>query len=130
MNHSEFAFDRQPTFEDDRCELAQILRGRGWVTAAEIERLRPNWASRDHRYIRRLAQPRRGEPMQIISGPGTKGYHFAPELPVEEIDRASNLRKAQGRELFRSGVQLSHLAALRRKTESLQGTHHPVPSVP
>lgn len=72
--------------ENDVRELEQLLRGRGWVTRREIERLRPAWRDGEGRYLRVLA----GHSGRIVSGPGAPGYRLADDSTLDdpEVDEA------------------------------------------
>lgn len=115
---------RRTVTQDAAEELYQLLRGRGWVTAAEIERLRPEWARPDHRFVRLLASAAQG---RVLSFPGSPGYRLTAELTAEEIDQldhAGNARISQGRDLMRSGIRLRRIAALRRAEITLTTARH------
>lgn len=67
---------------DAVAELRGLLRGRGWVTAAELRGLRPKWSER---FIRLLANASFG---RVLSWPGSPGYRLTIEASAEEREEA------------------------------------------
>jgi hypothetical protein len=101
---------------DSVAELCGLLRGRGWVTAREIQRWRPHWRDR---FIRLLANESAG---RIVSFPGSPGYRLAEDLPAHDIatlDHAAAALIHQGRDMVRRGIKFRRLAALRRAAAEL-----------
>ena len=93
-------------------ELCQLLRGRKWMTAREIQTYRPQWTER---FIRALAE---WSQRRVLSYPGSPGYRLTEELSAQEIemlDHAGNSMISQGRQMARRGIGFRRLAALRRK---------------
>ncbi len=108
---------------DAIAELCGLLRGRGWVKARTLRRLRPAWTER---HIRALASASGG---RVISGPGTPGYRLAAEIAdaeLEAIAHAGRSQLSQGRHMARRGVAILRFVALRRKAAEPSGPlpHH------
>lgn len=93
-------------------ELCQLLRGRGWVTARELQAVRPQWNERFIRLLASAARPR------ILSGPGSPGYCLTDEASDAELEHAANCQKSQGRDMLRIGIKYSRIFALRKVTEA------------
>lgn len=99
-------------------ELCQLLRGRGWMKAADLSRLRPQW---NERFIRLLANASEG---RVLSYPGSPGYRLTEEVSQEDsgmIDHASAALIAQGRDMWRRGIRFRRIGALRRAEQALTG---------
>lgn len=69
--------------EDSVNELCGLLRGRGWVTRRELERLRPQWKDGEGRFIRELAEASNGA---VISWPGSPGYRLTDGSTLADLD--------------------------------------------
>lgn len=101
-------------------ELCGLLRGRGWVTARELIRLRPNWTER---FIRSLAHKSneglpKGE-LRVVSGPGTPGYGLSDEVEIEEILHAGFAGASQGMHMLKHGHRLIRFARRRQAGRAL-----------
>ncbi len=103
--------------KDSVAELCELLRGRGWRTARDLRRLRPQWSER---FVRLLAGAAGGA---VISFPGSPGYRLTAELTaaeIPELEHAAAALLAQAREMARRGIRYRRLAALRRAATALE----------
>ena len=66
----------------DVARLVALLRGRGWVRAADLVKLD---AEMDDRWVRAIAEVSKG---QILSWPGSPGFRLYAEATNEERDHA------------------------------------------
>jgi hypothetical protein len=73
-------------------QLEGFLRGKGWISAAEIAAA---MGSTD-RAVRRLA----AASDNIISAPGIEGYKLLAEATAEEYHHYRNARRTQAREML------------------------------
>jgi len=82
--------------------LVEMLRGRDWMTAAEIlvASGRPNTESQ-RRWIREVADWSDGQ-----IGGGQKGYKLVKEMTIEEFDHVRNSMLSQAREMQRRVVEM------------------------
>lgn len=85
---------------DDGAQLAVWLRGKGWQTAAAIERA----LGFDDRYMRRIANASRGH---VISG--QEGYRLTLEASLPEIDHARNALLSQARDMERRAIEIDRV---------------------
>jgi|SRR6187402_1955449 len=102
-------------------EFCQLLRGR-CLTAKQVEALRPEWASPDHRQVRLLAAASNG---RVLSWPGSPGYRLTAEVAEEElaqIEHGSASLISQGREMIRKGLQLRRIAGARQAARTTPET--------
>jgi hypothetical protein len=97
---------RAPAVTDNEVEaLVELLRGRGWMTAADICSLAESvigvrWPDRK---VRALAS---GSGGRVISYPGSPGYKLTLECTPEEIGGAEILRH-QAAEMTRRCVEIN-----------------------
>jgi len=82
-------------------ELVDLLRGRGWVTSAELSRL--TFTDRELRAI--VEHDERG---QILSFPGSPGYKLTIDATLAELDRTGALL-SQGKRMIRRWVRYSRV---------------------
>lgn len=76
----------------DPAELADWLRGRGWLTAEQIH-LALGWSDRR---VRKAAS----QSDEVISWPGSPGYKLLADCTREEYDRFRNATRHQAREML------------------------------
>ena len=105
---------RKGVNKDAITELCQLLRGRGWVTARELQALRPEW---NERFIRLLADNARPA---VLSAPGTPGYCLSSEASDEELQHTGRRQISQGRHMARSGIAYLRIWSLRKATENAE----------
>lgn len=79
---------------EDVERLVDLLRGRGWVSAAELSGIAGQGLSdRKIRAIARAAAP------GVVSYPGSPGYKLWDECSVEEINHAIEAFESQARDM-------------------------------
>lgn len=114
----------QPAPPDDRdVRDLEALLALGTLTARQIEGLRPDWASADHRRVRKLASLSPA----IVSGPGVLGYALAEASSLADLEEIAARRTAQIRAEGRELVRIRRLIALRRAHLALTQPTQPNP---
>lgn len=66
----------------------------------------------------------------IASAPGSPGYAYAALLPWETLMHLGQAKKSQARVMFRSGVKLTQVALLKKKTAELLAPAAPSTAAP
>ena len=102
---------------DSVAELCGLLRGRGWMTAKDVQTLRPAWGER---FIRLLANAAGGS---VLSYPGSPGSRLTAEASAEERERAVAKLRHQAREM---GERASAIARVHHNL----GHALPAPTLP
>ena len=103
------------SLEKDRDHLLWLLKGRGWLNAAQIASLHGGW---DDRHIRKLAELSEG---QILSG--QQGYKLTTDCTPEEVRHACNWLRAQAEKMTQRSLNIAnvfHRAATNRGAESIE----------
>ncbi len=86
---AELSFMRPVTANPEVADLVDFLRGREWMTAAEISKA-TGW---DDRKVRELAS----ESDEVISFPGSKGYKLLSACTLAEYEHYRLARRSQAR---------------------------------
>ena len=90
--------------DDDVAALQQHLRGRGWLTSAELL-ADPGLADWSERSLRAVASASNG---RVLSYPGSPGYRLTKEATIEEIQAADTLRH-QADEMRQRWLQIQRI---------------------
>lgn len=102
MNEQQLTFSIRRSAADsmkDRDHLLWLLKGRGWMNAAQIVSLQDAW---DDRYIRKLAELSEG---QILSG--QQGYKLTVDCTPEEVRHACNWLRAQAEKMTQRSLRIA-----------------------
>jgi hypothetical protein len=124
MNSSQPDLLPPPALPDDRdVRDLEALLALGTLTARQIEALRPDWVSADHRKVRAIA----ARSVAIVSAPGVSGYALADAVSIEDLQEIANKVKSQIRAMGRTLIRILRLLALRRAAAALTQPTQPNP---
>jgi len=100
-NQLEMTYAPTPVPDPGIAELEAFLKGKGWLSAAQIEAA-TGW---DDRVVRDLAS----ESDLIISSPGRIGYKHLMDATSDEYHRYRNARRSQARKMVAKVIRTDRI---------------------
>jgi hypothetical protein len=101
VDQPELPLFRTPVEDPGVADLVEFLRGRGWMTAAQVSAA-TGW---DDRKVRELAS----QSDEVISFPGSKGYKLLGACTADEYEHYRLARRNQARAMIAKVVRTDRI---------------------